>query len=65
MIETVFALLMFVNGEIKEHLIQDSMRCAYVESVQQKDSTVNLYLINVIKVKLKLKYIMAEKTLEL
>ena len=25
MIETVFALLMFVNGEIKEHLIQDSM----------------------------------------
>ena len=28
MIETVFALLMFVNGEIKEHLIQKSMaRC--------------------------------------
>ena len=25
MIETVFALLMFVNGEIKEHLIQKSM----------------------------------------
>ena len=25
MIETVFALLMFVNGEIKEHLIQTSM----------------------------------------
>ena len=25
MIETVFALLMFVNGEINEHLIQDSM----------------------------------------
>ena len=25
MIETVFALLMFVNGEIKEHLIQPSM----------------------------------------
>jgi hypothetical protein len=25
MIETVFALLMFVNGEIKEHLIQNSM----------------------------------------
>ena len=25
MIETVFALLMFVNGEIKEHLIQESM----------------------------------------
>jgi hypothetical protein len=25
MIETVFALLMFVNGEIKEHRIQDSM----------------------------------------
>jgi len=23
--EVVFALLMFVNGEIKEHLIQDSM----------------------------------------
>jgi len=23
--EIVFALLMFVNGEIKEHLIQDSM----------------------------------------
>ena len=25
MIEQVFALLMFVNGEIKEHLIQPSM----------------------------------------
>ena len=25
MIEQVFALLMFVNGEIKEHRIQDSM----------------------------------------
>ena len=25
MIETVFALLMFVNGEIKEHRIQTSM----------------------------------------
>ena len=25
MIETVFALLMFYNGEIKEHLIQPSM----------------------------------------
>ena len=25
MIETVFALLMFYNGEIKEHLIQASM----------------------------------------
>ena len=25
MIESVIALLMFVNGEIKEHLIQDSM----------------------------------------
>ena len=25
MTEVVFALLMFVNGEIKEHLIQDSM----------------------------------------
>jgi len=25
LIETVFALLMFYNGEIKEHLIQDSM----------------------------------------
>ena len=25
MIESIVALLMFVNGEIKEHLIQDSM----------------------------------------
>ena len=25
MIESVAALLMFINGEIKEHLIQDSM----------------------------------------
>ena len=25
MIETVVALLMFINGEIKEHLIQDNM----------------------------------------
>ena len=26
MIESVFALLMFINGEIKEHRIQPSMR---------------------------------------
>ena len=46
MIETVFALLMFVNGEIKEHLIQDSMAMClrgkrtaerhYIESISYK-----------------------------
>ena len=46
MTEIVFALLMFVNGEIKEHLIQDSMAASlrgkreaerqYSESVSYK-----------------------------
>ena len=52
MIETVVALLMFVNGEIKEHLVQPK-GIAFVENVTQKDNLVNLYLTNALKVKQK------------
>ena len=51
MIESVVALLMFINGEIKEHLIQDNMAMClrgkreaertYSESVSYKCYKVN------------------------
>ena len=41
MIETVVALLMFVNGEIKEHLVQKNMAHAFVGSATRRDSLVN------------------------
>ena len=38
MIETVIALLMIVNGEIKEHRIQDSMsKCLRGKRVAERD----------------------------
>ena len=38
MIETVVALLMFVNGEIKEHRIQDSMaKCLRGKRTAERD----------------------------
>ena len=53
MIETVVALLMFVNGEIKEHLCKKTWHIAFAENATRKDSLVNLYLINALKVKQK------------
>ena len=43
MIETVVALLMFVNGEIKEHRIQDSMaKCLRGKRTAERDYSTNV-----------------------
>ena len=43
MIETVVALLMFVNGEIKEHRIQDSMaKCLRGKRTAVRDYNPNI-----------------------
>lgn len=43
MIETVIALLMIVNGEIKEHLIQDSMsKCLKGKRVAERVFNANV-----------------------
>ena len=43
MIETVVALLMFVNGEIKEHRIQDSMaKCLRGKRTPETDYSPNV-----------------------
>ena len=65
MIESVIALLMFINGEIKEHLIQPSMAQCLRGNVKRRDSTQKLYLINAIRVRQKQRYIRAEKILKL
>jgi hypothetical protein len=43
MIETVFALLMFVNGEIKEHRIQESMaKCLRGKRTAERQYSANV-----------------------
>ena len=42
MIEQVVALLMFVNGEIKEHRIQENMAGCLEANVMQKEITVQV-----------------------
>ena len=43
MLETVIALLMIVNGEIKEHLIQDSMsKCLKGKRIAQRVYNANV-----------------------
>ena len=43
MIETVVALLMFVNGEIKEHLIQENMAaCLKGKRVASRGASKNI-----------------------
>ena len=53
MIETVIALLMFVNGEIKEHLVQKTWLCAFEANVMRNVSIQNLYPTNAIRVRQK------------
>ena len=53
MIETVVALLMFVNGEIKEHLVQKNMAHCLRGKRHAERQLVNLYPTNAIKVKQK------------
>ena len=43
MIETVIALLMIVNGEIKEHLIQDTMsKCLKGKRIAERSYSPNV-----------------------
>ena len=43
MIESVVALLMFINGEIKEHRIQDNMAaCLRARRVSERDFNPNV-----------------------
>ena len=51
MIEAVVALLMFVNGEIKEARIQDSMECVLAENVKRNVNIQKQYLTNAGRVK--------------
>ena len=52
MIETVVALLMFVNGEIKEHRIQDSMaKCLRGKRTAERDYNPTIKYSNVGKAK--------------
>ena len=56
MIEAVIGLLMFVNGEIKEHRIQHRWQFVYAGNVKRRGPTVKVYLINVGRVRQKLRY---------
>ena len=51
MIETVIALLMFVNGEIKEARLQPSMAVCLRGKREAKETSLNLFLTNVFVVK--------------
>ena len=51
--ETVVALLMFINFEIKEHRIQPSMGVCLRGNAKRKGPTLIPSLINVLKLKLK------------
>ena len=51
MIESVVGLLMFVNGEIKEHVCKKSMAIVYAASVKLKELFQNQYLTNAGRVK--------------
>ena len=43
MIESVVALLMFINGEIKEHLIQDNMAmCLRARRIAEREFNPNI-----------------------
>ena len=64
MTEIVFALLMFVNGEIKEHLIQDSMAACLRgkrEAERQYSETVSY---KCIKAKAETEIYMGEKSIK-
>ena len=64
MIETVVALLMFINGEIKEHRIQDNMAACLRASVKQKELFQNPYLTNAYVGKAKTEIYMGEKSIK-
>ena len=64
MIESVIALLMFVNGEIKEHRIQDSMsNCLKGKRIAQRQSKNNIEY-QCIKSKAETEIYMGEKSIK-
>ena len=63
MIETVFALLMFVNGEIKEHRIQESMaKCLRGKRTAERQYSANVKY-QCIKTKAETEIYMGEKSI--
>ena len=53
MIESVVALLMFINGEIKEHVFKIIWLHAFEANVKQRELFLNLYLTNATRVRQK------------
>jgi|TARA_R110002012_G_scaffold189328_1_gene356522 hypothetical protein len=65
MIETVIALLMIVNGEIKEHRIQDSMsKCLKGKRIAMRSNTSNNLEYQCIKSKAETEIYMGEKSIK-
>ena len=66
MIEVVVALLMIVNGEIKEHRIQDSMsQCLKGKRVAMRSNTSNNIDYQCIKSKAETEIYMGEKSIKM
>mgnify|MGYP005820926827 FL=1 len=66
MIETVIALLMIVNGEIKEHRIQESMsKCLKGKRVAMRTNNSNNVDYQCIKSKAKTEIYMGEKSIKM
>ena len=64
MIETVIALLMIVNGEIKEHRIQESMsKCLKGKRIAQRVYNVNVQY-QCIKSKAEIEIYMGERSIK-
>ena len=64
MIETVVALLMFVNGEIKEHRIQDNMaKCLRGKRTAERQYSANVKY-QCIKSKAETEIYMGEKSIK-
>jgi hypothetical protein len=65
MIETVIALLMIVNGEIKEHRIQDSMsKCLKGKRIAMRSNTSNNLEYQCIKSKAETEIYMGQKSIK-
>jgi len=66
MIEMVVALLMIVNGEIKEHRIQESMsKCLKGKRIAMRTNTSNNVDYQCIKSKAKTEIYMGEKSIKM
>ena len=66
MIEVVVALLMIVNGEIKEHRIQESMsKCLKGKRIAMRSNTCNNVDYQCIKSKAETEIYMGEKSIKM